>query len=193
MENANFIISTQYDGKPRKLYRHLCLICDVEFWVPRHKKKLCCSLTCRGKAKTKNQTVILICTRCGIEFHKRQSSLVNSKHQKFFCSRKCKDLAQRLDGDCPEIRPSHYGTGTGIHGYRLIMAKEIKDGCIDCHETQSYFLEVHHIDGNRNNNAKSNLEVVCVKDHRRRHLQFIKDTWNFSSHVLTPRENLAEV
>jgi len=186
-----FKLSTDYDGTLRKYYNHNCQVCHGEYWIPKHIKQIYCSPKCNGQAKSIRQTTDVICTRCGTNIRKRQSALLNGKHQKFFCSRKCKDLAQRLDGNCPEIRPSHYGNG--IPDYRFLMMEEIQNGCIDCQEIRPYLLDVHHVDGNRRNNIKSNLKVVCANDHRRRHQQFKNGVWNFNPHVLTPQECLGEV
>ena len=51
------------------------------------------------------------CAYCNKKFIKSNSKLNNSKSRLYFCCRKHKDLAQRLDSgeQFAKIRPSHYG------------------------------------------------------------------------------------
>ena len=55
--------------------------------------------------------------------------------------------------------------GAGGRRYR----KHKKDHCENCSDVPEYefMLEVHHVDGNRKNNAKANLQTLCVLCHRK--------------------------
>lgn len=40
-----------------------------------------------------------------------------------------------------------------------------------CGVNEKYLLQIHHKDGNHNNNVPSNLEIVCANCHVRKHLK----------------------
>jgi hypothetical protein len=88
------------------------------------------------------------------------------------------------------IRPSHYGTGSCK--YRNYSQKEIADGCM-CGEKRPYALLIHHIDGNRKNNKKENLEVVCGTCHLLRHLKEVNGEWQYDFRALTPRDKIEKL
>jgi len=108
---ATAIVSTEYDGKPRNLYSKLCSQCNSEFFVPKHRldAQLCCSRKCASAMKHKKSRVEIACYNCGTKTTRAISDLKNSRHQVFFCSRKCKETSQSLQGNCPKIRPDHSG------------------------------------------------------------------------------------
>jgi len=70
------------------------------------------------------------------------------------------------------------GTGSGAHNqYGLETTNDIeqyrqiiRDG-IECDNCDSDAENVHHIDGDRHNNDKSNIEFLCCKCHRNSHEQ----------------------
>jgi hypothetical protein len=193
MENAKFKVSTEYDGKPRKLYEKSCIICNESFWLPKHRyeNQQTCSARCRGKLIT-NCRPTFTCSYCGKSSTRAANKLNNSRHGHNFCNRKCKEAAQRLDGNCPDIRPKHYGNGNGEYTYRHERLK-IADKC-GCGETRRFILAVHHRDGNRKNNNPSNLETVCFNCHALRHLKRNKSgEWQLSFRSLTSEEDLKEL
>ena len=49
------------------------------------------------------------CSNCGKGIDRVPSKLKATRHGFYFCSRKCKEKSQRLNGNCSEIQPSHYG------------------------------------------------------------------------------------
>ena len=49
--------------------------------------------------------------------------------------------------------------------YRKIGFKAHGYKCQKCESINKKYLEVHHKDGNRKNNAPENLEVLCMKCH----------------------------
>lgn len=124
---------------------------------------------------------------CGISFKKRISHLGNSVHGIYFCSRKCKDAGQTIDGGVKEIQPPHYGTASGDHRYREKNYGILISGCVDCGEKKMWMLHIHHIDGNRRNSKPPNLEVVCSNHHLKRHLVLVDGEWVVNFKHLTPR------
>jgi len=120
----------------------------------------------------------------------------NSKHGFHFCSRKCKEQSQSMDGNCPEIRPSHYGTSNGKEVYLNLIKKAECPTCVGCSEGAIYLLNVHHINGNRLDNPRdgSNFEIVCANCHKKRHLKQRDDgTWFYWTASLTPRNILSKL
>lgn len=178
------------NGSRRKATRADCEFCKQSFLRRLNGKQRFCSKVCKDKAS--ERSVILICRQCNVEFKRKAHWLQSSRHGVYFCSRQCKDRAQRLDSNCAEIRPSHYGTGNSLWWYQ---ATELKLGatCVGCIEKRQYLLLVHHIDGNRTNNETTNLEIVCGNCHIIRHLEWINDAWRYNTKALTQRDKIKEL
>lgn len=146
-----------------------CVVCNTPFYRRPSKAHItqCCSHVCRVKRffpKIPNQT----CHHCGKVFYRPKSHTI-SKSGLQFCSRLCKDTAQSVDGNCPEIRPQHYGDG-GYY-YRERALKHYSHQCSRCGYSRDVrVLEVHHKDKDRTNNVLSNLEVLCPTCHVEHHI-----------------------
>lgn len=179
------IVSDIWDGQTRKLFSHNCLLCGKEFFAPLKQKAKYCSKPCyHGRPKA---SVEFKCRVCGISFLRTPRKASLAKHSSGFCSRKCKDFGQSLQGNCPDIRPSHYGSEVSYRG-RILL-----DKCSGCGEGRRFLLLTHHIDGNRKHNKKENLECVCFNCHVIRHLYLNDGVWSYCTKVLTPRESIAEL
>lgn len=144
------------------------------------------------KCKSKRSPNVT-CSYCGKRFYRKPSSLKKSKTGLYFCSREHKDLAQRINSGSQfsEMRPDHYHNGNSTYAERAMEVYGAS--CVDCGLSIRPLLEVHHIDGNRENGDISNLEVVCFTHHAIRHMKFVDGEWKFSGHYLTPREMLDEL
>lgn len=145
----------------------ICYQCGKEFYRERRKIKKYnfCSIECSGKNRRKRMKIN--CSYCGKEFEILINKYINSRNKKFFCVRKCKDNAQRLNSDnpCLEIRPKHYGTGTNIN-YRDLAISNNGARCERCgYEENINGLVVHHRNKNREDNNLGNLEVLCGTCH----------------------------
>lgn len=188
IENAEFKISTEYDGKKRKLIQRKCGFCDKEFWCPAYRKIKYCSPKCYRNDKTTKEEIK--CHQCGkvvLRAPKRIGK--NNPHNKSglnFCSRQCKNYAQSIEGGCKSLQPPHYRNGQTLNKNKH---KKIRmTGCVSCGENRIYLLEVHHIDGNRKNNVESNLECVCSNCHKIRHLRLVEDVgFIYDNKYLTDR------
>ena len=111
----------------------------------------------------------VICDNCGIEFKRQQSHLKNSRSGLRFCTRKCKDIAQRANNKGNLLRPN-YCKG-GKYAYRQIAFREFEQKCNRCSYNEYIgILKVHHKDRNRMNNQLSNLEILCPNCHDLEHL-----------------------
>lgn len=154
-----------YSGVYRRLYRKNCLQCSEEYLVPKHLKSKYCSERCHNEYQSRHR-IDVECAQCGRFFKKSPTVAKRSKSGLSFCTRKCKDQAQRLGG-LKEIQPSHYGTG--LNRGRLIKQRGHRcegDGCgVTEWRGEPVALEVHHIDGDNSNHAESNLQLLCTNCH----------------------------
>ena len=162
-----------------------CLECNSEFStrqaeIDRGYGKFC-SLSCSSKNHMKKKPpsmVICTCANCGKEFQRVKSKMSKSKSGLLFCSRGCKDKAQRIGG-ISEIQPGHYGTGNGRHSYRKRAFESHGKFCSDCgFDEYPEVLEVHHKDGDRMNNSTINLIVLCPTCHQIRHFKDKSGRWS---------------
>jgi hypothetical protein len=179
----DFYWSTEWDGKNRRLFWQVCKHCSKRFGAPKHiiayGRGMYCSKACDGSSK-KNR-LACVCPVCQIGFERQMSHTKKSKSGLFFCSRKCKEFAQSLEGNCQEIRPDHFGVGLGRHDYRARAIKRYGPKCMECGYSQDgLLLDVHHKDRNRDNNVVENLEVLCVWCHAFRTRKRPKHAWNGS-------------
>lgn len=163
-EHPEETISSAWDGRPRRLAAHACDQCRARFFAPRHTNSQFCSKLCAATAKRKQ--VPHICGQCGCKFNRTPNrTLANARHGVAFCSRACKDVAQRLEG-VRAIHPPHYGNG-GVCRDRLL--RERGRQCQRCNLTEWLGLpidvEVDHIDGNAFNNDPANLRILCHNCH----------------------------
>lgn len=182
------------DGKLRKAIKIKCLNCKKSKILRLHKRKpKFCSLSCFNKYKIEKSRIKLKCCNCNKIIYKSRSKLLNSKHNKYFCNRRCKERAQSLKGKCLIIRPSHYGNSNGQQLYKNLIKNKKNPKCIDCKEKRKYLLVVHHIDKNNKNNKGVNLEIVCGNCHMKRHLKLINNFWRYGTRFLTPRNLLKDL
>lgn len=187
MSDANYIVSSEFDGQKRKLFPKICDPCGKTFYIPQHRlQQPSCSRKCTVLRRRKGTIVEVICSQCGKSFE-RTRGRIRSKHGQF-CSKLCKDIGQSLRGNCPEIRPSHYGTAK-VPNYRTLV--DITH-CALCRCDEVYLLVVHHIDGNRENNDLDNLRILCFNCHGRHHLYEANGEWRYSTSALTPLSKLKE-
>lgn len=155
--------STEYDGLLRLLFEASCELCEAKFWVPRHviKTRRSCSLRC-SRLLSRNRSQ-LVCGWCGSDFE-RATSRVSSKSGYVFCSRSCKDQAQSTGG-IDAIKPRR-DVEDAASTYRDRALVYYGAECLRCGYRQDQrMLDVHHVDGDRSNNALENLEVLCVWCH----------------------------
>jgi hypothetical protein len=178
-------ISSEYDGKRRRLFEKSCQQCNRSFWSPKHIDPKFCSRECASTA-SRIRRVSVECANCGCTLLRKPSQLKNAKHGLFFCGRPCKEKAQSIGGSCPQIRPGHYSSGA----YRK---RKKGPECVDCNEKRRFLLLEHHIDGDRANSKDGNLETVCGTCHMKRHLVLVDGAWKFNTNFLTPRELLSSI
>jgi hypothetical protein len=156
------IISSEYDGRSRRLVAQVCQTCSKTIYAPKHVNRRFCDKTCRGLSE--RTRVEKKCSWCATMFTLSPHRVGKTKSGLYFCSRGCKDRAQRLDG-FSELHPSHYGTGKS-GAYRLRAIKAYGARCSSCGYHQDVrMLDVDHINGDRANGDVRNLQVLCVWCH----------------------------
>ena len=166
----NIFILTDKWGRKRKATKKICKNpdCKAEFdclLSGGQKNQQCCSAAC-GAILRRTRKVIP-CSFCKNRFSIKLSKLNEVKSKLNFCSRKCKDSAQRLDSgeQYGDLRPDHYGVANGLYTYRERALKFYGPRCSVCGYGIEKVLEVHHRDGKRSHNAIENLDVLCPTHH----------------------------
>lgn len=184
--SSDILLYTDSAGTTRPGKFYICKNCQYKFLRRADLKKppQYCSTDCFKQA-TRNKA-ILSCYTCAKTFERNVSALKKSKYQIYFCSRKCKEYSQSIASGHNIITPRHYDTDK--RRYRDMAFRNLPNKCCDCGIEALYLLIVHHIDGDRDNNELSNLEIVCHNHHAIRHLKRHEDVWIFSTYALTPRE-----
>lgn len=164
----DYIVDKQ--GKKRKAVKVICEQCGKEFLKPerfiKHSKHNYCSSECSHNAT--NKQIEVICDFCGKSYMIKPSKLLQSKSGLHFCSRNCKNNAQKIVNGFKEIQPSHYGCTkykdyTPQNIYQRICFENHPHKCCVCGEEK--IVAVHHYDGNHNNNEPSNLVPLCPTHH----------------------------
>lgn len=166
-----------------------CKNCNIVCEVPQKEVKRgngkFCSLKCSHEFRKKQPKIEkdhnCICAKCEKTFYKNKSSKKISKSGLYFCSRKCKDEAQRIGG-IKEIQPGHYGKGNNAGYYRKVTERAgLMHECQKCgYNKIPSILQVHHKDRNRENNDISNLEVLCPNCHLEDH--YLNNDGLFTKH-----------
>jgi hypothetical protein len=154
-------ISTEYDGKTRRVWPKKCEQCNEIFYAPKHRldKRKYCSIKCQADANKNRYEVE--CAMCSKKFERVENKL-STKTGLNYCSRKCKDKAQSTDGIF-EARVPHFKDGYHNCRERTIKERKICEVC--GYKNDIKMLDVHHKDRNRKNNLDSNLKVLCVWCH----------------------------
>ena len=167
-------MSLYADGRKRPSLLLECAECKTKFWKDKRaytnikdQDNIVCSVECRS-SRHKNARIQLECDYCEDIYKVAPSKATNSKSGFNFCSRSCKDNAQRISSNIPEIQPSHYGTIS--KNYRVIAFRNNPKICMSCkYDECPDILEVHHKDCDRSNNKLDNLAVLCPICHRKVH------------------------
>ena len=150
----------KYYEKPK-----LCKNCNNAIaYEKRNNNDYFCSRTCSALYNSLSKKPKLDCKNCG--------KFLN-KNAKQFCSKSCqqKFLSQYLtqmwlDGNSPSRKD-----GTVPVYIKRYLIKESQNKCQVCGwgginpVSRKSVLQVHHIDGNSDNNLKQNLQILCPNCH----------------------------
>ena len=155
----------------------LCQHCGITFSVPTYRKASAhfCSKSCtnlgtihkreperlkaiRGKLAYNNANLTKLCEQCGSIFSVSPSRI----NLKFYCSQTCYTKSQQKPPRLP------YKTII-INGVRQLEHRYLIEQHLQRKLTSKE--HVHHIDGNPTNNQLTNLEVLDIAEHAKRHGQ----------------------
>jgi Zn finger protein HypA/HybF involved in hydrogenase expression len=119
------------------------------------------------KAHKEFKNEVVVCENCNKSFHPRYSSFGK------FCCKKCSSEFKKKD----TIRKWKLGEITGTKNYscstfiRNYLMEKHNDKCQLCGwgikniYTNKVPLQIHHIDGNSENNREDNLQLLCPNCH----------------------------
>ena len=145
-----------------------CEVCGKKFASRQDQPGKYCSRPCAQEGS--RNRIEVPCDMCGKLYSAKPSKLrISSFH---FCSRECKDKAQRISSGVKfdSLRPKHYGSGDASSRYRKIAFAALPHICADCGWEQiPNILEVHHIDRDHGNADIDNLVLLCPTCHVVRH------------------------
>lgn len=165
---------TEKDGRRRKGVIVKCKFCKSTFITRKNTPASYCKPECGYQARQVREPYQ--CSFCNKTFTRSILKKKNSRHGFFFCSRHCKDSAQRIGG-ISEIMPPHYGTSTKRDATRYRMLFKEMNGidrlfCVRCgYDEFETSVDIHHVDFNCLNNMKENLMSLCTCCHRALHLR----------------------
>lgn len=151
-----------------------CENCTKPFSHYSYQPQRYCSQKCRGEGMRRaNEGKCAVCSKSLQVTGQRKTR--NKNH---YCSRVCYEL-RRKEGLKKVKRHTAY--------FRALV---FNSKC-SCGENKEYLLQVHHIDGNTNNNDPTNHEIVCGNCHIKRHLKLNKQgRWVHHPRSLTDRSLL---
>jgi len=148
-----------------------CELCGNEFKHYSWDKQRYCSKDCAYK-KSKVEQVCLVCDKITLK-----SKSLSNRNNKNYCSRECYNLRN--------VAAKRLKRGTAF------WENLLNNSSCECGENKTYLLQIHHIDGNHQNNDMENLEIVCPTCHVKRHLKKNKlGKWIYHPKSLTDRQLL---
>jgi endogenous inhibitor of DNA gyrase (YacG/DUF329 family) len=134
-----------------------CVTCKNEVTRRQHDRSQprYCSNSCRPKANYHART----CSNCGKTVKRTERDIGRQKTPHTFCSPACQRSYQM------KLDPTYRVGGAKQFGfnYRTVGLRTHGAKCALCCWDDS--LEVHHIDGNHENDAPGNLIVLCRNHH----------------------------
>lgn len=155
-----------------------CNACKKEFYVPKYRLETAkfCSLFCQNHKQYERPK--FNCSECNIEFEDSPSR----SHQRKFCSINCKSSFQLKRKVCQKerrrlaikkLREEGKITRNGSGLRKYVFENKEKECQVCGYNEYECCLDIHHVDGNPNNNIIENLAILCVMCHRKVHRKII--------------------
>lgn len=145
----------------------VCAHCGASFDRPLkfynlNVKRKCASYCGREcKNKSRKTLVSVECLVCKKPVERRPDQIAKSKSGVSFCSSSCSATHWNTIARREQAHPNFLG---GEASYRAICFRYHEKECVVCKE--KLVIDVHHFDGNRQNNEPSNLIPLCPSHHR---------------------------
>lgn len=154
-------IYRHFDGRSNRILIYaVCQQCGQEMYVSKHIYK---TPYCTRECWLASNRTELECAYCGKRVIKLTSKM-RSRHNQYYCNRECKENDQSLRNGRSKITPEFYGKESQ-YTYRDSALRH-NNSCANCgYGDDERMLDVHHVDGDRNNNKLENLRVLCVWCH----------------------------
>lgn len=148
----------------------------TEYRKKYNRDPLYCSRKCSalGRRKTAEQRHAFVCANCNARVNQSRKPSGRLYREQKYCSRECKNEALRKRA-LLRFEAGHVGRHTKRHGYVWIAVPSLITGkrhtvlehryVMSKHLGRELYKEetVHHRDGNRQNNALSNLELFSSR------------------------------
>ena len=174
-----------------------CVVCNKEFYAPNYRRETAkyCSPYCLNHGQYKS--IKKICLKCGKEFF-----VSNSRVKRKFCGELC---SYNSKFDIRERRRRNKLWQAKHRGYRspYIRKQAFEVYGIKCsiceYNEYDFCLDLHHVDGNPQNNDIMNLALLCAICHRKLHkgiikierMQIITETeFRRKEEMMSPKETL---
>lgn len=124
-----------------------------------------CNRECQLKHQSEiNPKTIINCSECNSQIKRTVNELRRSYNKIYFCNNKCKNIYLSKTNWKNNFNPTNHS-----HKRTLILNK-FNNECVNCgYNKESKMLDIHHIDGNHQNNVDSNLITICVWCHQLYH------------------------
>lgn len=186
-------------GKPK--FQYTCRICEKAFWPSCGPQKTCDACKARLEESRLLQRKQIpnyeptVCGECGVEYtptsgHQERCSICTNiwKYNKRLADKEYLALHGVGTGRGQGRGPEHFSWIHGRYTYIDTKLSSTKSRvCELCSKDLSDVVKiksghgkwaVHHIDGDKNNNDLSNLQLLCVTCHNRLH-----KSWRHRSNV----------
>ncbi len=134
-----------------------CKECNIEFRKHSWDSKQFCSRDCFYNYTKRFTREIKNCASCGSVVQVRKYSI--DRNELNYCNRECYNNRRKPE-DLKRLK-------RGTKFYKELINNSI----CNCGISDNFLLQIHHRDGNHNNNTTSNLEILCSNCHIKRHLK----------------------
>lgn len=112
-----------------------------------------------------------------------------------YCSNSCQQMFQRNTTTIPKIERGEVNQPNTLKKYlREVRGNRCEvGGCLPVHLGKELRFELHHLDGNSDNNRPSNLQLICPNCHSQLPVSKGKTDKRSRLNKLRRKENLAKV
>lgn len=151
-EKSRKVQEQQYSDRIEKYLEapNFCKHCKMPLDY-KHRHNVFCTSSCAANHNNQVRVIRKACIRCGIEI---------GKGSKKYCSVECQKLF-----NAEQAINAGIASWTTIRGYLLKTNRKCSDCGLAEWKQKPIPLEIHHVDGDSNNNAFNNLVLICPNCH----------------------------